>query len=97
MEMWESVMRSCSCTKEDAVECIDGAVYNAAENMACGDSLYRVTQEALEELGLDADWEIQMAELITACEVRKENEGDFESGVVVPGGYGYDGDGFPLI
>lgn len=64
MDILQNIANMCGCDIEEAQKLLDSEIKLAKENMECGDDLSVVVEEVLSALGIEADYEIEVAQMI---------------------------------
>lgn len=59
-------MNMCGVSKEEAKQLLREEIEMARENFAADGNLYQAVEDVLSGLGLEADYEIQIAQMICA-------------------------------
>jgi hypothetical protein len=60
-----NISNMCSCSVAEAEQYLKSEIKNGKENLAAGDDLFTVVSEICSGLGIEADYEMQIAEMLS--------------------------------
>lgn len=60
-----NISNMCNCSVAEAEQYLKSEIENGKENLAAGDDLFTVVEEVRSALGIEADYEIQIAEMLS--------------------------------
>lgn len=64
--MLQNIMNMCGVSRDEAKKLLLEEIKMARENFAADGDLLRAVEDVLSDLGIDADYEMQIAEMICA-------------------------------